>query len=390
MSLASSAAAADDHTPVHVASARAANAAEAARELREKLPCSGLAAILAFFSPFYDAQDFAGAMAAQFPDVPVYGCSTAGELTLEGLSDDSIVALGFAAADFTIAAEPILDAAGFNIAQARDHVQTLRNQLARLEPVAIGRSSFGLLLVDGLCRREETLISAINACLDDIPVVGGSAGDRLHFQRTHILFNGEAHSNAALLLLVSTDLPFRLFKCDSFEPTSVKLVVTEADIERRIVRELNAEPAAEEYARIAGVPIKDLDDFTFAAHPVIVRVAGEYYARSIQQANPDGSLTFYCAIDEGLVLTAAGRLDTLEKAAELFDATEADIGDVSLYIGFDCIHRRLDAQQRQIERDLSDLYRRHRVVGFNTYGEQFRSMHLNQTLSGVAIGRRPA
>ncbi len=25
--------------------------------------------------------------------------------------------------------------------------------------------------------------------------------------------------------------------------------------------------------------------------------------------------------------------------------------------------------------------------GFNTYGEQFRSMHLNQTFTGVAIGR---
>lgn len=306
------AAATPDHTPVHVASARAVSAAQAACDLREKLPGAGLSAIIAFFSPYYVAQDFASAMAAQFPGVPVYGCSTAGELSLEGLSDDSVVALGFCAEDFTTAAEPILDAAGFNIARARDHVQALRNQLVRL------------------------------------------------------------------------------FKCDSFEPTKTKLVVTEADIERRIVRELNAEPAAEEYARIAGVPIKDLDDFTFAAHPVIVRVAGEYYARSIQQANADGSLTFYCAIDEGLVLTAAGRLDTLEKAEELFATTQAEIGEVSLYIGFDCIHRRLDAQQRQIERDLSDLYRRHRVVGFNTYGEQFRSMHLNQTLSGVAIGRRPA
>jgi hypothetical protein len=26
------------------------------------------------------------------------------------------------------------------------------------------------------------------------------------------------------------------------------------------------------------------------------------------------------------------------------------------------------------------------VIGFSTYGEQFRSMHLNQTFSGVAFG----
>jgi len=27
------------------------------------------------------------------------------------------------------------------------------------------------------------------------------------------------------------------------------------------------------------------------------------------------------------------------------------------------------------------------VIGFNTYGEQFNGMHINQTFTGVAIGR---
>ncbi len=180
----------------------------------------------------------------------------------------------------------------------------------------------------------------------------------------------------------------RPFKCNSFEPTAVKFVVTEADIDKRIVRELNAEPAAKVYADAIGVPESDLNAYVFAAHPMIVRVGGDFYARSIQRANPDGSLTFFCAIDEGLVLTAAGRLDTLGVVEQMFMDTEAEIGEVSGYIGFDCLHRRLDAERRQIVRDLEDLYRRHRVVGFNTYGEQFDAMHLNQTFSGIAIGRR--
>jgi hypothetical protein len=28
---------------------------------------------------------------------------------------------------------------------------------------------------------------------------------------------------------------------------------------------------------------------------------------------------------------------------------------------------------------------RHRVLGFSTYGEQLNSMHVNQTMTGVAI-----
>jgi hypothetical protein len=63
---------------------------------------------------------------------------------------------------------------------------------------------------------------------------------------------------------------------------------------------------------------------------------------------------------------------------------------ISLYIGFDCVLRRLGAERQQIAHRLSELYRRHRVIGFNTYGEQYRSMHVNQTFTGVALGYRRA
>jgi hypothetical protein len=34
---------------------------------------------------------------------------------------------------------------------------------------------------------------------------------------------------------------------------------------------------------------------------------------------------------------------------------------------------------------MSRILSRHNVVGFSTYGEQFNSMHVSQTLTGVAI-----
>ena len=36
---------------------------------------------------------------------------------------------------------------------------------------------------------------------------------------------------------------------------------------------------------------------------------------------------------------------------------------------------------------MSELYRANNVLGFATYGEQYQSMHLNQTLTGIAFGR---
>jgi hypothetical protein len=54
-------------------------------------------------------------------------------------------------------------------------------------------------------------------------------------------------------------------------------------------------------------------------------------------------------------------------------------------VAFDCILRRLEAEQKQVSGRVSDLLRRHGVIGFSTYGEQFGPMHVNQTMTGIAI-----
>ena len=379
-----------DSSGVVVAQSKATTAATAVAEIASRLPPDGLALILVFVSPWYNPHEFIAEVAKSFGDAPVFGCTTAGELSPDGWGDNSVVALGFFAQDFTVVARPFLDLANFRVEDGRRLSAELRQELARLIPEAEGQHSFGLLLIDGLCQREEAVMSAIYASLDNIPVVGGSAGDGLRFEKTWVFYDGQAHTDAAILILLKTSLPFRLFKCDNFEPTSIKMVVTEADIERRVVKEINAEPAAEEYSRAVGIMDAKLDAFSFASHPVLVRVGGAYYARSIQRMNPDGSLSFFCAIDEGMVLTAARAHNPIGATLDLFSKTQAEIGDVSLYLGFECVLRRLDAEQHQFARDMSELYRANRVVGFHTYGEQYRSMHVNQTLTGVAIGKRPA
>ena len=45
----------------------------------------------------------------------------------------------------------------------------------------------------------------------------------------------------------------------------------------------------------------------------------------------------------------------------------------------------MEAQEKQKTGAVSALLRRFGVVGFSTYGEQVNSMHVNQTMTGVAI-----
>lgn len=372
-----------------VAQAKAAGPLQAAEDIARQFASADLAMVVVFVSPFYDPSAFIQEFSHRMPDTPVFGCTTAGELSLQGWEEDSVVALGFSADDFIISACVLPDLSSFRVDQGRSLCGELHREFTRrTEHCDAGRDSFGLLFIDGMCQREEAVMSAIYNSLEDIPVVGGSAGDGLRFERSWVFYDGKAYTDAAALILIKTDLPFRLFKCDHFEPTSHKMVVTEADIERRVIKEINAEPAALEYSRAVGLGDTKLDAFSFAAHPVLVRVGGAYYARSIQRMDPDGSLRFFCAIDEGMVLTVARGLDPVESTRDLLDQIKCEIGGVSIFLGFECVLRRLDVEQHQLSREMSDLYRRNKVIGFHTYGEQFRSMHVNQTLTGVAIGRR--
>lgn len=189
------------------------------------------------------------------------------------------------------------------------------------------------------------------------------------------------------MILVSTSLPFRIFKTQHFVSTDERLVVTEADASKRIIKEINGLPAAEEYARVVGVDRHDLGPAHFAASPVVVMIGGTDYVRSIQTANADGSLTFFCAIEEGLVFRLAHGLDLVNNLEQTFEKIREEIGPPQLIFGFDCILRNLEVSQNGWRERVSEIFRSNNTIGFSSYGEQYRGIHVNQTFTGVAIGQ---
>jgi hypothetical protein len=314
--------------------------------------------------------------------VPVVGCTTAGEISPAGYTAGEIVALGFCAGHFAARATLVANLRALDAAKVGEQAVRMRADLAAERPDWAWE--FAWLLNDGLAKREDLLVAALRFGLGSTPLFGGSAGDGLDFRRTAVIANGGAHENAAVLTVLRSRGPVRVFKFDHFRPTAVKMVVTRADPERRLVRELNAEPAALEYARLVGKDPTQLSPFTFAAHPVVVTIGGQHHVRAIQKVEPNGDLTFYSAIDEGLVLTLAAPSDIASHLETALDGLARPTAPETI-IGCDCILRRLEVEQTQRSRQMSRVLAEHHVVGFNTYGEQFHSVHVNQTFTGVAI-----
>jgi len=368
---------------------RSQDAREAVRELHAGISQADAAFVVFFCAPSYDRDALAEEINRLFAGVPVVGCTTAGEIGPEGYCEGSLTGASFPKGLFDGVAGRIGNLHEFSLGDGQAAGQELMHRLEAQSPRSNQDNSFALLLIDGLSMREEQVTRALQHAIGRAPLVGGSAGDGLRFQATFVFHDGAFHTDSAVVLLASTILPFKAFKSQHFRSTDRRLVVTEADTATRTVFEINGMPAADEYARMVGMNREDLCPDVFAKSPVVVVIDGGDYVRSIQKANPDGSLTFYCAIESGLVLRIANGHDLLDGLRQTLGGLSDDVGPLSFVFGSDCILRRLEVLQGGLCEEVSEVFKLHKTVGFSTYGEQFGGVHVNQTLTGLAFGQGP-
>ncbi|MGH8354059.1 MAG: nitric oxide-sensing protein NosP [Pseudomonas sp.] len=372
---------------VRTGMSEARDAETVAQDLARQLIHPHLGFVLFFCSAEYDLEALGQALEQYFGGVSLVGCTTAGEITPLGYGRNCVSAIGFDHRSFSIACARVDELERFSLIDAQQLVERLVNDCRANSLAPIKDHSFALTLLDGLSSREEIVLAALGAAFGSIPHFGGSAGDDNRLSHTHVYYQGRFHAGSAVVVLVNTWLAFEVFTGHHMLPREEKLVVTRADSSARRVFELNAEPAALEYAQLIGVPLAALEHRLFAAHPLAVRINEHYYVRSIQKVNDDLSLSFYCAVENGIVLTAMRPGSLLCNLQQQFQQLEQRLGPPLLTIGCDCFLRRLEVEAAGGVEALSACLRRQRVIGFNSYGEQFNGMHINQTFTGVVIGR---
>ncbi|MCW5699256.1 MAG: FIST C-terminal domain-containing protein [Rhodospirillales bacterium] len=360
--------------------------ARAVQELCDRISQPDASLGVFFCSSEFDRAAVEAELSQRFAGINLIGCTSAAEITPEGYLSGSIVGFTLASPDFAAVSAPIYGLKDFSIADGKGIVDGLRARLDGKAQTPDDGHTFAFLLIDGLCMCEEVVVSSLHAALGKIPLFGASSGGNLDFRESYVYFDGAFRTDAAVLTLIRTRHPFKLFTTDHFVSAGTKMVVTEAVPAERIVTEINAEPAGYEYARLVGLDLDHLKPMSFASHPVVVKVGGRYYTRSIQKVNEDGSLSFFCAIDKGVVLTVARATDILKNLSDCFGDIRREIGPLQLVIGCDCVLRTLELEQRQLKGRAGRMLKENNVIGFATFGEEFGAMHVNQTFTGAAIG----
>lgn len=357
---------------------------DVANEILANVKCDEIELLLFHTSTLFDLDTVAKEISARFPHVNIVGCTSAGEFIKNGYGTEKLLAVAFLKNEFSIATALVPNLGEVNFDEAHDIASGLRRALQGRERRYDTEQHFVISVLDGLTRHEEHFLETFATAFGNIPHLGGSAGDDLKLEATYVFYNGEFHRDAAVLLLVGTGKPFTVFSIDHINSPVSKLVVTHADPESRTVYEINGEPAAQYYASLLGMKAEDLTPDVFSMFPLAVMVGGKYFIRSIQKVDlATNAITFYCAVDIGIILTFVQLGDCIEALESKLDKLRAQLGEPEFVYACDCFLRRLEIQQGKNDHEIRRLQQRYNVAGFNAYGEHIHSVHLNQTFTGV-------
>jgi hypothetical protein len=357
---------------------------KAVEELAEQIHQHDSELVLFFSSARYDLERLGDAINRTFPDVAA-GCTTAGEIGPAGFSSQGIVGMSIGPGPIRVHPYCIPGVRSLDhmlLAKIRNEFEGDRHHFDH--PLD---DCLGMLLVDGLCLKEENLVAALHGLFQPMKIIGGSAGDDLAFKSTHVFGNGAFFTDGAVFLVCEMGgVPFHPFRLQDFRPITDYMVITEADPEQRIVKEIDCEPAMDVYSEVLGMKVDEITLDQYASHSLMVTIGGQDYIRSVRCCEPNGTVRLHSAIDEGVVVRICRSDDTLVSLNEMLFPGNPTVKNSDFIICFDCIHRKIELERQGTIERAGDLVKQIPTIGFTTYGEICDSIHVNQTMTGVIVG----
>ena len=351
--------------------------------------------LVVFCSQSHDLPSLLRDIAARAGDVPMIGCTTAGEIGSSGPRDASVVVAAIGGEGFFV-----------DTAYATEASQGLRAAgaaAARCVPERAGHPHKVLLLLsDGLAGDQRQVVrGAYEVIGAGVALVGGCAGDDLKMARTFQFHAGEVLTDAVVAAGIASDAPLGIGVRHGWRRVGEPMLVTASSGNH--VYTLDDRPALDAYLERLGLdePIRcDQEALARLAltHPLgfgtprgeeVVRFigGGDFAERSLSciAEVPQGALAWIMEGDAESVLEAT------DAAAD--DALAALEGRPPLgMLAFDCIARRgvlgEDGIHAEIDR-LARLMVGAPIAGFYTYGEIARTSGVrgfhNQTLVVLAL-----
>ncbi len=358
-----------------------------AREIADGLAAPDLRVAFVFADWRHDPKVIAEVTHRGLAPAPVIGGTTTGVIGKGAPIVDGLAAVGLGLYGDWVHV-------GIGVAKELPKSALMRSRDAvQRAAISMGRSAAGLdpsrhvaiTLVDGRCGQEEAFCIGSAAAAPQIRFVGGCAATEVQSTRKPFLWvDGEVLTDAGVVVLLESELPFHAVMSWHLLPTEIKTVVTAGS--GRVIEELDGRPAVSRLRELIRGSGEELDtprpNHSFARY-----VDGLPYVRSITHFENE-SIHLASAVDPGHVLR-------IMRPGDLIGTTTRDLalaadrvgGTMGAFLAFSCIGRHWEAAVRNLERELAGAYGQYDVVGFQSLGEQSGMLLVNHTLAGLAIGR---
>jgi hypothetical protein len=345
--------------------------------------------LIVFASPAHDLEALLAGVAPG--DVPLVGCSTAGEIATDGPGDHGVVVLAFGGSGFSVCTQ-VATGVSTRLREAGAEVARCLDTLAPRPHRTL------LLLSDGLAGNQQDIVrGAYDVAGAAIPLVGGCAGDDLAMRQTFVFHGGRVLRDAVVGVALGSDAPLGIGVQHGWRRVGDPVLVTRSAGNR--VFTLDDRPALDVYLERLGAPATDPAAFTrFAlSHPLgLGRRSREDHVRFVGDADfEDRSLGCIAAVPQGaLAWFMEGDAESVLAATDGACAEALSVLDGAPPLGvlaFDCIARR-SVLGAEIECEVARIGAAcggAPVAGFYTYGEIARTGGIsgfhNQTLVVLAV-----
>ena len=316
---------------------------------------------------------------ADYPAAHIFGCSTAGEICGNRVSDDSLVVTAihfehtqFRSAQLNLSQTPDSFEAGEWIARKlpasiRDAITGVEEKLAHVLVLSDGLKVTGSDLVDGLMKHLP----------EGVAVTGGLAGDGTKLGSTLVFLDNVPENGAVSALgLYGRRLKVGYGSLGGWDPFGPERLVTKSSA--NVLYELDGQSALDLYKKYLGEQAKGLPA-TGLLFPLSVRAAlGETpVVRSFLAIDEKTQgLVFGAAIPEGayarLMKANFDRLIDGATGAARTTYQALGSGAPELAILISCVGRKLVLKQRieeEVEAVRDILGERATLAGFYSYGE---------------------
>ena len=226
--------------------------------------------LVLFLNPFYHSHDVLETVREFYKNVPLIGCSSAGEIYTTGIEDKTIGLLGIAGIKVNLAA-------GGDIAEDAFLAGKMLGSKLGGEAGALI-----LLLTDGVAGDGEAVVRGMQAGLgNQMPMIGGAAGDDAQFKQTYQYINDAVLTGTLVGVKLDSSVRYGIGVHHGWEP--VGLPVTATRTHGNHLMEINNISAIKLYDEYFSAYTKRLRDEPLARLAV-------YYPLGIPAPEVDGYL----------------------------------------------------------------------------------------------------